>query len=100
MTLQDGTKKMSKSAESDASRINLLDPPDVLYGKIKRAKTDGELSAHPVHGICILLHRPLRGTAGDVCLPCLHSDLLQPCNPVSWAVFRELLACRCPSYHY
>ena len=42
MMLQDGTKKMSKSAESDASRINLLDPPDVLCGKIKRAKTDGE----------------------------------------------------------
>ena len=33
---------MSKSAESDASRINLLDPPDVLASKIKRAKTDGE----------------------------------------------------------
>ena len=41
--MQDGTKKMSKSAESDASRINLLDPPDVLSNKIKRAKTDGEL---------------------------------------------------------
>ena len=41
--VQDGTKKMSKSAESDASRINLLDPPDVLSNKIKRAKTDGEL---------------------------------------------------------
>ena len=47
VTLQDGTKKMSKSAESDASRINLLDPPDVLYGKIKRAKTDGELFSYP-----------------------------------------------------
>ena len=33
---------MSKSAESDASRINLLDSPDVLTSKIKRAKTDGE----------------------------------------------------------
>jgi hypothetical protein len=33
---------MSKSAESDASRINLLDSPDVLANKIKRAKTDGE----------------------------------------------------------
>ena len=40
--MQDGTSKMSKSAESDASRINLLDPPDVLANKIKRAKTDGE----------------------------------------------------------
>jgi hypothetical protein len=38
---QDGTSKMSKSAESDGSRINLLDPPDVITSKIKRAKTDG-----------------------------------------------------------
>ena len=42
LLMQDGTSKMSKSAESDASRINLLDPPDVLNSKIKRAKTDGE----------------------------------------------------------
>ena len=42
LLMQDGTSKMSKSAESDASRINLLDPPDVLANKIKRAKTDGE----------------------------------------------------------
>ncbi|KAK9903497.1 hypothetical protein WJX75_007274 [Coccomyxa subellipsoidea] len=40
MSLSDGTSKMSKSAESDASRINLLDSPDVLANKIKRAKTD------------------------------------------------------------
>ncbi len=39
-TTQDGTKKMSKSAESDLSRINLLDPPEVVANKIKRAKTD------------------------------------------------------------
>ena len=43
MVIQDGTSKMSKSAESDASRINLLDSPDVLANKIKRAKTDGRL---------------------------------------------------------
>jgi len=40
MSLQDGTAKMSKSAESDLSRINLLDPPDVIANKIKRARTD------------------------------------------------------------
>lgn len=40
MSLQDGTSKMSKSAESDLSRINLLDPPDVIRNKIKKAKTD------------------------------------------------------------
>lgn len=35
-----GTNKMSKSAENDNSRINLLDPPDVVSKKIKRCKTD------------------------------------------------------------
>mmetsp|Transcript_14434 Transcript_14434/g.57524 ORF Transcript_14434/g.57524 Transcript_14434/m.57524 type:complete len:276 (-) Transcript_14434:1112-1939(-) len=40
MSLTDGTSKMSKSAELDASRINLLDPPDVIAKKIKRCKTD------------------------------------------------------------
>mmetsp|Transcript_8706 Transcript_8706/g.22382 ORF Transcript_8706/g.22382 Transcript_8706/m.22382 type:complete len:434 (-) Transcript_8706:126-1427(-) len=40
MSLEDGTSKMSKSAESELSRICLLDPPDVIAKKIKRAKTD------------------------------------------------------------
>merc|ERR1719235_1416157 len=35
MSLQDGTAKMSKSADNDLSRINLLDPPDLLARKIK-----------------------------------------------------------------
>ena len=40
MSLRDGTKKMSKSEESDNSRINLTDTPDLIAQKIKRAKTD------------------------------------------------------------
>ena len=40
MSLQDGTSKMSKSAENDNSRINLLDPPDVIRRKVKKCKTD------------------------------------------------------------
>jgi tryptophanyl-tRNA synthetase len=40
MSLQDGTKKMSKSDESDLSRINLFDEKDVILKKIKKAKTD------------------------------------------------------------
>lgn len=40
MSLQDGTKKMSKSDESDLSRINLDDNPDLIAKKIKRSKTD------------------------------------------------------------
>merc|ERR1712070_870819 len=30
MSLLDGTNKMSKSAENENSRINLLDPPDII----------------------------------------------------------------------
>jgi tryptophanyl-tRNA synthetase len=40
MSLTDGKSKMSKSDPSDASRINVLDPPDVIRNKIKRCKTD------------------------------------------------------------
>ena len=55
MSLRDGTKKMSKSDESDASRINLTDDADAIANKIKRAKTDplplpdiqGELKDRP-----------------------------------------------------
>ena len=40
MSLKDGTKKMSKSAISDLSRINLTDEKDLIINKIKKAKTD------------------------------------------------------------
>jgi tryptophanyl-tRNA synthetase len=42
MSLTDGNKKMSKSDPSDLSRINLLDPPDLIKQKIKKCKTDPE----------------------------------------------------------
>ena len=40
MSLKDGMKKMSKSDPSDLSRINLTDEKDVIFNKIKKAKTD------------------------------------------------------------
>ena len=40
MSLRDGTKKMSKSEESDYSRINLKDSADEIIKKIKKAKSD------------------------------------------------------------
>ncbi len=40
MSLRDGKKKMSKSEESDYSRINLSDTADEISKKIKKAKTD------------------------------------------------------------
>ncbi|MEM7070450.1 MAG: tryptophan--tRNA ligase [Pseudomonadota bacterium] len=42
MSLRDGTKKMSKSDPSDFSRINLLDDPDLMVEKIRKARTDSE----------------------------------------------------------
>lgn len=40
MSLQNGAKKMSKSDESDLSRINLNDSAELIDKKIKKAKTD------------------------------------------------------------
>lgn len=45
MSLADGTKKMSKSDPSEMSRIDILDPPEVIQKKIKRCKTD------PIRGL-------------------------------------------------
>ncbi len=55
MSLKDGTKKMSKSDASDASRLNLTDTREEISNKIKKAKTDSyplpetieELSTRP-----------------------------------------------------
>jgi tryptophanyl-tRNA synthetase len=42
MSLRDGTKKMSKSEESEYSRIDLKDSPEDIVKKIKKAKTDSK----------------------------------------------------------
>lgn len=43
MSLRDGNAKMSKSAESDMSRINLIDDADTIVKKFKKAKSDPDL---------------------------------------------------------
>ncbi|HEU0118570.1 MAG TPA: tryptophan--tRNA ligase [Alphaproteobacteria bacterium] len=43
MSLRDGTKKMSKSDESDYSRINLTDDADTIVKKFKKATTDSDV---------------------------------------------------------
>ena len=42
MSLRDGTNKMSKSEESEYSRINLKDTADEINKKIKKAKSDSD----------------------------------------------------------
>lgn len=51
MSLRDGTSKMSKSADSDMTRINLTDTPDVISKKIKKAKTDADPLPESLEGL-------------------------------------------------
>lgn len=51
MSLKDGTKKMSKSDESDLSRINMTDDADAIVKKIKKAQTDPEPLPDTVEGL-------------------------------------------------
>eukprot|EP00210_Caulerpa_lentillifera_P006523 g6230.t1 len=48
MSLTDGKKKMSKSDDQDANRVNLLDEPDLIFKKIKKCKTDAYQGTHSV----------------------------------------------------
>ena len=51
MSLRDGKKKMSKSDDSDYSRINLKDDKDLIDQKIKKAKTDNNAIPSEVNGL-------------------------------------------------
>ena len=42
MNLRDGTKKMSKSGNSDMERVNMTDDADTISKKFKKAKSDPE----------------------------------------------------------
>jgi len=51
MSLRDGKKKMSKSEESDHSRINLKDDKDTIDQKIRKAKTDNDPIPSEISGL-------------------------------------------------
>ena len=51
MSLRDGKKKMSKSEDSDFSRINLKDDEDIIVQKIKKAKTDADSIPSEINGL-------------------------------------------------
>ncbi len=50
MSLQDPTKKMSKSDENANGCVHLLDPPEVIMKKFKRAITDSEACVRYAEG--------------------------------------------------
>ncbi len=51
MSLRDGSRKMSKSDPSDASRINMTDDADTIARKIRKARTDPEALPGDVKGL-------------------------------------------------
>jgi tryptophanyl-tRNA synthetase len=118
MSLQDGTSKMSKSAENDNSRINLLDPPDVISKKIKKCKTDlftGLEWDNPERPECtnlLNMYQAVTGrtredilaeviarprASGRRCIPFTHLSLSRSLSPskvssMSWGAFKPVLA--------
>jgi len=70
MALDDPLSKMSKSAEGEAGRIGLLDPPDRVRAKFMRAKTDSASAvdvAHTGAGVANLMeiYRGLTGSSAE-----------------------------------
>jgi len=51
MNLRDGSKKMSKSGDSDMERINMLDDADTIARKFRKAKTDPAPLPETVDGL-------------------------------------------------
>jgi tryptophanyl-tRNA synthetase len=90
MSLDDASKKMSKSNPSDFSRINLLDSPELIRQKIKKAKTDS------IHGLTfddpnrpeshnlLTIYMLMTGRSKE--------DIAQECKEISYREFKSLLA--------
>ena len=90
MSLTDGTAKMSKSDPNEGSRISLLDPPELITKKIKRAKTDPTLGLEfgnperPEADNLLGLYALLAGKTGE--------QAAQECAAMGWGQFKPLLA--------
>nr|WP_254217269.1 tryptophan--tRNA ligase [Synechococcus sp. CCY 9618] len=90
MSLTDGTSKMSKSDPNEGSRITLLDPPEVITRKIKRAKTDPVMGLEfgnperPEADNLLGLYALLAGRSRE--------HAAAECASMGWGSFKPLLA--------
>ncbi len=90
MSLTDGSSKMSKSDPNEGSRINLLDPPELITKKIKRAKTDPTMGLEfgnperPEADNLLGLYALLSGKSRDAAAA--------ECQAMGWGSFKPLLA--------
>ena len=90
MSLTNAHNKMSKSDPNESSRIGLLDNPDVITKKIKRAKTDSELGlefsnpSRPEADNLLNIYSILSNVGRE--------DTLKECCNMGWGEFKPLLA--------
>ncbi|MEB3235878.1 MAG: tryptophan--tRNA ligase [Cyanobacteriota bacterium] len=90
MSLTDGSSKMSKSDPNEGSRINLLDPPELVSKKIKRAKTDPVIGLEfgnpdrPEADNLLGLYALLAGRTPE--------QAAAECAQMGWGQFKPLLA--------
>ena len=90
MSLTDGRSKMSKSDPNEGSRITLLDPPELITKKIKRAKTDPERGLEfgnpdrPETDNLLGLYAILSGKERE--------QAATECSEMGWGQFKPLLA--------
>lgn len=89
MALDDGSVKMSKSAENDNSRINMTDTADVIARKIKRCKTDSFVGLEfdnddrPECHNLLSIYQVVSGKNRD--------QVLDECAGLNWGKFKPLL---------
>lgn len=90
MSLTDGSSKMSKSDPNEGSRISLLDPPELIVKKIKRAKTDPTVGLEfsnpqrPEADNLLGLYALLAGKS--------RQQAAEQCSAMGWGTFKPLLA--------
>lgn len=88
MSLRDGTKKMSKSDESEYSRINLTDDADAIALKFKKAKSDMEegmsyAQNRPEATNLLSIYAALKGVSKE--------DALKECQNLNFSAFKGQL---------
>ena len=90
MSLTDARNKMSKSDPNEASRIALLDSPELITKKIKRAKTDAQIGLEfgnidrPEADNLLGIYSILSGNGKE--------KSAKECEEMGWGKFKPLLA--------
>lgn len=97
MSLNDGTRKMSKSEESDYSRVNLTDDATTIHKKFMKAKSDStmgfefdKLKERPEAENLFTIYSALTGTP--------KKELVEKLKNAGWGALKKELADAAVSY--